>query len=457
MRCWVLVVVCGVMIGVTAGSAFAATQTLEQVLTLAYENNPALQAARAKLQATDEQVSQALSGWRPSVEATAEGGKSWQKNSGDAGLPHSSQSVPRNLGVNVTQPIFSGFRTIAGVRGAEATVLAQRAALVEAEQQLLLDAATAYIDVVQDQSILEMNRNNEQALRRMLAEVTDRRRIGELKRTDVNQAESRLNIAVAARLQAENDLASRRAAFKRLVGDMPGTLAAPTLALDEVKDGAEVVALAEKQNPSLLAAGYAQDAARADVTAAEGALLPEVSLVGRVSRGWEQSAALPDRQDDATIIARVTLPLYKAGSDYSKTRAAKQTVTQRRLEREDALHKAQEEAENAWRALTTARATIAANKDAVTANDKALEGVREESKVGTRTTLDVLNAEQELLSAKVSLVKAQRDESVAMLKIKSAIGLLTAQALRLPVASYDPKAYYEDVSGKWVGLGDGDE
>ena len=302
-----------------------------------------------------------------------------------------------------------------------------------------------------------MNRSNEQALRRMLAEVSDRRRIGELKRTDVNQAESRLNIAVAARLQAENDLASRRAAFKRLVGDMPATLTAPALAVDEVKDGAEVVALAEKQNPSLLAAGYAQDAARADVTAAEGALLPEVSLVGRVSRGWEQSAALPDRQDDATIIARVTLPLYKAGSDYSKTRAAKQTVTQRRLEREDALRKAQEEAENAWRALTTARATIAANKDAVAANDKALEGVREESKVGTRTTLDVLNAEQELLSAKVNLVKAQRDESVAMLKIKSAIGLLTAHALRLPVASYDPKAYYEDVRGKWVGLGDGDE
>ena len=151
MRGWVLVVVCGVMIGVTAGSAFAGTQTLEQVLTLAYENNPALQAARAKLRATDEQVSQALSGWRPSVEATAEGGKSWQKTSGDAGLPQSSQSAPRNLGVNVTQPIFSGFRTIAGVRGAEATVLAQRAALVEAEQQLLLDAATAYIDVLQDQ------------------------------------------------------------------------------------------------------------------------------------------------------------------------------------------------------------------------------------------------------------------------------------------------------------------
>ena len=432
-----------------ASAAQAQTQTLEQALALAYERNPSLQAARAHLRATDEAVPLAQSGWRPSVDGTAEIGRMHQsiKNMGSADM------TPRDMGITVTQPVFRGFRTVASVDSAKARVMAERASLQDAEQQLLLDAAKAYLDVVQGQAVVKLTRGNEEVLKQQLDQTQQRLDVGEVTKTDVSQSEARLNVAMASRLQAEGELDNARATFARLMGDMPGSLEQPSLVLTEPKTLEEAIEIAKNNNPAIVASTYNHDAAKSDVTAQQGSLLPEVNVVGSASRGWDQSIQMQNRQDSSAIMARVTVPLYRGGADYAKTRAARETVVQRRQELEDARLKAREGAIRAWQNLTTARAAIKAHEAGVRATEMALAGVREESKVGTRTILDILNAEQERLNAQVNLVKVQHDEALAILQVKAAVGRLTAQELKLPVRLYDAAAHSDEVDGKWIGVG----
>jgi TolC family type I secretion outer membrane protein len=433
-------------------SAMAEIQTLEEAWALAYQHDPGLQAQRAKLRATDEQISQALSNWRPSVDAEADAGKNHQTIADHGLFSGSSTLTPRDESITITQPIFRGFRTVGSVHSGKASIKAGRAALEDAEQQLLLDTGKAYLDVMQGQDIVRYNRRNEADLQEQLNATRDRFRVGELKKTDVNQAESRLKIATVARLQAETDLANSRVTFARLVGEMPGTLVPPRLALEQPKTKEEAVSLAEIKNPAVIAADYTREAADADVTIAEGSLLPEVSLVGSATRSVDQNPTIPQRQDSLSLIAKMTIPLYRSGTDYSKSRAAKQTVTERREEFEDARNKARESAGNAWQTLITSRDVITGDKEALDATDKALYGVKEEAKVGTRTTLDVLNAEQELLNARVSVAKAEHDEGLAVLQVRAAVGTLTAEALQLPVELYDPTVNYKKARNRWAGL-----
>jgi TolC family type I secretion outer membrane protein len=431
----------------------AQAQTFEEALALAYQNNPGLKAEQAKLRAVDEQVSQALSGWRPSIDAVGEAGRTYQKNSDNVGIPSSTNLSPRDVGITVTQPIFRGFRTTSNVQSSEAAVLVQRAVLKDAEQKLLFDSAKSYLDVVLAQQVFEMNKENERVLTKQLEATTDRFRVGELKKTDVSQAELRLSGAKASRAVAEGDLSNKRSAFSRLIGEMPTLLSFPKLAYETPTEMETVLSLAEKNNPSVLAAKYGIDVADADILTAKGSLLPEVNLVANANRGWNQSTTYPGKQDTASIMARVTVPLYRAGADYSKTRAAYQTKTQRRMELDDVRRKARDNGMTSWQDLMTARAAIAAHKVEVQAAEMALEGVKEESKVGTRTTLDVLNAEQELLNAKINLARSEHDEAIANLQVMSAVGSLTARDLRLPVTLYNPSENYDDVRDKWGGFG----
>jgi outer membrane protein len=237
-----------------------------------------------------------------------------------------------------------------------------------------------------------------------------------------------------------------------LVGKAPEKLQAPELAPDASRQADDVLHLAETRNPKVIAAQYSVEAAHAEVDLSKGSLLPEVDLVGNTGRNWGQSSSLPGQEDSSQVLVQLTMPLYRAGSDYSKTRAAEQTVTQRRMELEEARHKAHETANNAWQAFVAAQAALDADKDEVKAATLALNGVREESKVGTRTTLDVLNAEQELLDAKVDQVKSQHDRDLALVQIRAAVGELTADNIKLPVESYDPKRHYNDVRNQWVGF-----
>ncbi len=436
-----------------SGSTRAEPVTLEQAWAQAYRNNPSLEAQRASLRAVDEQVSQALSNWRPSIDASGSVGRTEQYAPELAPFEDSRFSgTARSYGVQVKQPLFRGFRTTAETEAAEKQVLAGRAKLESAEQQLFIDTATAYLGVLRDEEALRLERNHESVLEDKLNETTVRAQVGELTQTDVRQAQSRLARAHVARFQAESTLTQDRASYLRIVGTEPDKLQTPSLALGAPVTLADVFHEAETHNPDVLSAQYAVDEADAEIRLNRGSLLPEVDLIGQSQRSYGQDITLPGREDTSEVLVQLTVPLYRSGTDYSKTRAAEQTKSQRKDELDDARHKSHETAENGWQALMTAQAALDADKGEVDAAARALEGVKEENKVGTRTTLDVLNAEQELLDAEIDQVKSQHDRDLAVLQIRQAEGTMTASNLRLPVEPYDPTRHYEDVRNKWIGF-----
>jgi len=434
-------------------AAYAETETLEQAWVQAYQINPSLQSERAKLRATDETVSQALSNWRPSVDATSNIGTAYQNIPAQEPFgTHDYQHATRGFGGQLKQPLFRGFRTLSETESAEKQVMSGRAHLESAEQKLFLDTATAYLDVIRDQAVVHANRETEQVLEQRLDETRDRQKHHDLTLTDVRQAESRLARAHVERMQAENQLTQDRASFVRLVGKAPEELKPPVLALDQQGDLDGLQSQAEKHNPDVISAQYAMESANAQIDLAKGSLLPEIDLVASTGRNWGQSSQFPGREDSSQILVQATIPLYRSGADYSKVRAAEQTKTQSRMDLEEARHKAREQAADAWQALKNGETAIVADRNEVAAATDALKGVKIEQKYGTRTTLDVLNAEQEVLDAKVELARSQHDRDLAVLQIKSAIGELTAENLKLQVDKYDPAQHYDDVSDQLIGF-----
>jgi outer membrane protein len=437
-----------------AASAPAAAQTLEEALAQAYATNPRLLAERAALRATDEGVPTALSGWRPTVQITSGVGRRYLNNKPDTGPSSSSTTLPYDAGLTISQPLYRGGATVAETQAAEALVLAGRANLQDVEQQVLLDAVTAYMSVVRDGSVVELNVNNEQVLERQLQAARDRFEVGEVTRTDVSQAEARLSDAQALRVEAEGNLEISRANFLRAVGALPEKLESPDLSammsLPESRDAARSVA--EQRNPSVLRAGFLERSALHDISAAGAQLLPQVSLDGTLSRSMQPSSFF-ERSDVAELSANVTVPLYQSGAEYARVRELRQTAVQRRRELDDARRAVREAVEQSWERLMTTRARIRAFESSVNANEIALDGVQQEAAVGARTVLDVLDAEQELFQARVNLVGAQADEVVDSFTLLQVVGMMTAGDLGLPVDVYDPVTHYDEVRDKWIGFG----
>ncbi|AWJ82838.1 hypothetical protein TSH58p_04485 [Azospirillum sp. TSH58] len=444
----------------TLGVAFvggidtASAQSLEDALAQAYSNNPALAAQRARQRAVDESVPQALSGYRPTVRATA-GITRNASNSTFQGGETGSENNAKSVGVSATQPLYDA--TVGpAVRRAERTVEAQRATVLANEQQILLNAAAAYLDVVQNQAVLELQANNEQVLRRQLDAARDRFRVGEYTRTDVSQSESRLAASIAARISAEGTLQASRATYERVVGSMPGKLKAPKPKFKLPGTLDEVVEMARSNNPSVLSATYTEAAQREAVDQQFGRLLPSANLSAQANRtidAGRSSGIDIKRQDGAQLTAQITIPLYQAGLPEALTREAKHTANQARLQIDDTRRQAVEAAISAWQGLQAARASIESYNSQIRAAEIALEGVRQEAQVGSRTVLDVLNQEQELLNARVNLVRAQRTEMVQAFTVLGAIGQLTARQLNLPVQYYDADTHYKQVRNKWIGTG----
>ncbi len=438
-------------------AARAEPLTLDQAFIAAYQFNPSLQAERAKLRAADEQVSLALSHWRPSIDGTVGVGKNYQYTPSERQFGTSDfAATQQNYGVQLTQPLFRGFRTLAETEAAEKRVSAERAQLNAAEQQLFLDSGKAFLDTVRDRKILALDHENEQVLEKKLEETRFRSRLGDQTRTDLHQAESRLARVKVNRFQTQNTLKADEAAFTRLTGLAPEKLTAPVMKAPTIDDEA-IHQQALDKNPAVIAASYAVDAAKADIDLSRGSLLPEVNLVGNASHNRGQASTLPGREDAGQVLVQLTMPLYRSGADYARTRAAEQTATQRRMELEDARHKAVEQAENAIEAYRTAKEALDADISEVEAATDALEGVKIESRVGTRTTLDVLNAEQELLDAKIEEARTRHDLDYALLQIKFVIGTLTIEGLNLDVDAYDPDVHYTHARGQWIGFSDPDD
>lgn len=439
------------IVGVLAGQPSAKAQSLTEALAAAYQNNPQLSAQRARLRATDEQVPQALSGFRPTIQAFSEIGPRWADSNNESLVgSEDGQLFSRTVGGSIEQPLYKGGQTAAALRGAENVVRAERARLTASEQDVLLKAATAYSDVYRDQAVLELTIRNEQRLARQLEATRDRFQVGEVTRTDVSQAEARLARATAERIASEGNLAASRATFRNVVGTAPALLARPPLPEGIPANLSEANALATDWNPTVSSAEFEQRSAFDSIDKVRGEMLPQVSLVGRVQRGYEEARS-GARYDSAEAIVNVTIPLYQAGSVYSRLREAKQTAAQRRRELDQSQNDAVETSTRSWNALETATAEIGSYAKQVQANRFALEGVEREAEVGARTVLDVLDAQQELVESQVSLVRAERDRVVAAFQLKSALGQLTARQLNLPVQYYDPEEHYRQVRDAWFG------
>ncbi|MBT3925895.1 MAG: TolC family outer membrane protein [Rhodospirillaceae bacterium] len=429
-------------------------ESLEQALISAYQNNPTLLAERAALRATDEGVASALSGWRPTVQIDGDAGfAETETTTVSGGLTSKTESSlqPRSFSFSITEPLYRGGRTIAETSSAKNLVDAGRATLALAEQSILLDGVTAYMDVLRTQSVVELNRHNERVVARQHQAAQDRFEVGEVTRTDVAQAEARVAQAKADRISAEGDLISARATYRQVIGDLPGKLAWPAALAGVPASEREALQTANVANPSIIGADYAELSARDDIDVALSDLLPQVSLSAGYDRQYDVSSAT-EQADSLSLSAIVTVPLYQSGAEHASVRRSKQIASQRRLEFEEARRAVLEEVTRAWEALITAQAKIAAFESQVRAAELALEGVEQEVLVGLRTTLDVLDAEQELFTARVNLVGAERDAVVSSYWVKSTVGELTAAALGLPVESYDADAHYRAVGGKWFGI-----
>ena len=430
--------------GVPAALGGASAQTLEEAFVLAYQNNPALQAERAGLRAVDEEVPEALAGWRPTVEAAADIGASYNDTEGDRFSSGNDSQVPLGYGVSVVAPLYQGGRVPARIESAESRVSAGRARLQEVEQAILLDTATAYMDVLRFRAEIELSRSSERVVGRQLQAARDRLAVGEVTRTDVAQAEARLAQANAERVAAEGGLMSARAMFRKVTGETPADLSWPMVPEDLPGSEEEALVSAEAANPSISAASHIARAAQADIDAAAAALEPQVSIVGDWRHRYNRSEAI-DESLDASLMARVSVPLYQGGAASARVRQSKQIAAQRRLDLDQTRRAVQEQVAQAWKALSAARAQITAFDSQVAAAAVALAGVEEETRVGLRTTLDVLDAEQEHFKAQINLVRAKREEIVSAYRVKAAVGALTAQRLALPVALYDPEEHYRSV------------
>ena len=432
--------------------AALSAQTIEEAMAEAYRSNPQLLAQRARVRSTDEQVPQALAGWRPTVDMTADaGGAHYETNISSTTSPARQDREPKSTKIELSQPLYRGGRTSAATSEAENNVKAERARLVTVEQRVLLDAATAYLDLYREIAVLDLNRGNEQVLRRQLDATRDRFQVGEITRTDVFQAEARLARAIADRIKAEGDLEISRASYVRVIGVAPPaelTLPPAPDRLPDEKDKA--IRDAAIQNPAVIAAEFDQRAARDRVDGAAGELLPTFKIVASAGKDWESSNE-SSRISNLEAKLKFSMPLYEAGATYARVRGAKQAAAERQnlidKERRDAV----QTATRAWDTLLSARARVDSFDSQIRAATVALEGVEREAAVGSRTVLDVLNAEQELLDAKVNHVRAQRDELVAAFELKSAVGHLVAEQLALKVDLYDPAINYDESRGKWLG------
>ncbi len=431
-----------------ATAAPAGAQTMTDALSQAYLTNPTLAAQRASMRASDEAVAQANSQWKPSVSLST--GVTTTYATTTTHTASTSTNSP-SLTLSASLPLYRGGRIEAGIDQAEANVLAARARLRTTEQQVLSSVVTAYMGVLRDQAVLQLNTNSEQVLQGELQAARNRFQLGAATATDVATAESRLSNASATRIQAEGAFRVSLSDFERIVGVAPTNMATPEPlnALPNSLDDAIKVALDE--SPTVLTSFFAEAAAQASLRTANGARLPTVNLSASTSRRSPDWPEFTPATFSSQIGVTVAVPLYQSGGEFSTIRSAQENLSASRLSLEDARRTARQTVTQAWQTLATSRAQILARGDQVRASESALRGFRQEYEVGARTLLEVLNAEQDLLNARVSLVTSRRDEVVASYSLLSAMGRLTAQTLALPVPIYDPTEHYNRVENKWWG------
>lgn len=427
----------------------ADAETLSEVLAYTYRTNPDLNSARANLRVVDEGVPRAKGGWRPNVSSTLELG--YENTDAETSTTESSgDNIPKSANLTVTQPLYRGGRTAADVNQAEFSVQQERANMFSTEQQTLLDALTVYMNVIRDQSVQELQEKNLERLQTQLQATRDRFEVGEVTRTDVAQSEARVARADADLIQAEGNLISSRVSFERVVGFVPNALEDPDIQISLPEGRESAVEQSVINNFDLVAAKFDERRLIEVIDLVSGELLPTVNLIGSA----DYSADTGFNDDETTqfsVTAQVSIPIYQKGQVSARIRAAKEDANRSRITVESIRRNTVDLAARAYEAWQTSVAQITALEAGVVAAEIAYEGVEQEATVGARTVLDVLDAEQELLDAQVSLVSANRDEVVAAYTLLLAMGRLTAADLGLNVEYYDYDKHYREVSDRWWG------
>ena len=479
---------CVAFLLVSLGQARA--ETLEQALADAYLINPGLNAERARLRATDEQVAIAKAGLRPNIGWSGVTDYTNQNSSPDfrtvRGPRGNTTAIPSNAFTtgtsglisgdgtsqdlsstfNLTQTLFQGFKNLNAIRAAKSTVQAGRESLRNVEQNVLLEAATDYVNVVRDTAVVRLRENNVKVLTEQLKATKDRFDVGEVTRTDVAQAEARRADALATLAQAQANLKTGKAIYEQVIGHPPGNLETPRSIRHLLPSSLnDAMTMADGENPLILAAVYSEEASLYNIEEIMAQLLPTVQLNASFEDQFPRSGGFDtiggvaarggggaDEIQTTTITGTVNVPLYQGGGPSAQVRQAKETNNQLKKEVEDARLRVHANVVSQWGVLTSTAAEIVSAQASVSANKIALIGVQEEEKVGQRTTLDVLNAQLELVTSQITLVTALRDRIVAEYSLYSASGRMDAQTLGLRVPYYDPIEHYDLVKNKWFGL-----
>jgi outer membrane protein len=432
----------------------AAADTLEGALALAYQNNPQINSQRANTRSVDEGVGIALGGYRPKIQGTVSGGELYLDTLSRPAAKSTTTTAISTYQVTASQTLLNGFQTASKTRQAEALVFGQRETLRNAEQTVMLAAATAYLNLLRDAALLELQRNNVNVLEATLRQTRDRFNVGEVTRTDLAQALTSLEQARAALHAAESQYITSRSVYVQQIGVEPGKLA-PASPVDRFSPPTLAAALARgaSQNPQITLAMYAIDAAVQNVKALEGALYPSLSVATTLTKSFGSTTNATGLETlSGQVLGTLTVPIYNGGGEYAQIRQAKETLGQRRIDLDTARYSVQQAVTQAWGQLEAAKAQIDATIAQVTSSEIALDGVREEARVGQRTTLDVLNAQQTLVQARTALVTAQHDRLVASYTLLSSVGSLSPQVLGLRIEVYDPAVHYYQVRDAWGGV-----
>jgi len=448
----------GICLGVLTCAALAASpvcsESLPEALAKAYQTNPQLNAERARQRATDENVPQAMSGYRPQIIASLSTGLQAVRNLLPDNTIQSATLKPWTIGVTVTQTLFNGFKTANSVRVAELQVSSGREALRNVGQGVLLDAVTAYSNVLANQALVEAQRANVAFLRETLGITQKRLNAGDVTPTDTAQAEARLSRGLADLNAAEVALAISQATYTQVIGNPPSLLRpAETVDRFNPRSRDDATGLAFQQHPAVLAAGFDVDVASTTIHVAESSLMPTITLQGSASRSKQSDSTLGTfGTDQASITGQLTQPIYDGGMAASQTRQAKELAAQSRLVLDQVRNQARTAATGAWVANEGAKVAVTASESEVRAAAVALAGVRKEAAGGQRTTVDVLNSQQDLILAKARLIGAQRDRIIASYTLLSAIGRLDVKTLSLDTPDYLPDVHYHQVRDAWHGL-----
>jgi len=443
---------CGLLLA-TAISGNAQAQNIFEALGQAYNTNPTLQGQRAYLRAVDENIAIAKSGYRPNISLN---GKYTDSDTDVKNSEFEPDGDSYAYSARISQPLFSGLQTVNSVKSANSLVKAEQSNLYNVEQSVLLEASTAYLDVVQNKAIVDLQKNNEKLLKKRLDETLQRFNVGEVTRTDVSQARARYARAKADRISSEGTLEASKAVYARVIGSSPLEVSAPEGELDKFlpKTFDEALEYAKNHSYSIHQAKSNFDSKEYDVKTNTGALLPQVSLDGAAvrARNYVDGFNGVGERDDVEWSLNMSVPLYNGGETRARIRQSKYQKWQAQEQVLSAERQVTSSVTSAWEYMVANKAMISSIQEQVKANEIALDGVQKEEALGNRTILDVLDAYQELLNSNVEEVKARRNYNVSSLQLLQAMGRLTAKDLELNVELYDAEKYSKETGSKWLSL-----